>query len=127
MPLITNKMLTSISKIMAKHGLAPGAYIYIADSAMVTPENLKSMNDNLFITRLPFTYTECNRVVQKAVENDCWEDIEVIAHTKPTKNKPATSYKVSENNILFMEKNIEQSSFIQALMINVAKNVLIKS
>jgi transposase len=101
---INNKMLTSISKIMAKHGLAPGAYIYIADSAMVTPENLKSMNDNLFITRLPFTYTECNRVVQKAVENDCWEDIGVIAHTKPTKNRPVTSYKVSENNITLYEK-----------------------
>ena len=31
---INNKMLTSISKTMAKHGLAPGAYIYIAYSAV---------------------------------------------------------------------------------------------
>lgn len=108
---INNKTLTSISKIMAKHGLAPGAYIYIADSAMVTKKNLESINDNLFITRLPFTYAECNRAVQEAVKNDTWEEVGVIAQTKPTKNRPAASYKVSEAKakLLSMKKNIELS------------------
>jgi transposase len=101
---INNKILTSITKIMATHGLAPGAYIYIADSAMVTKENLASMNDNLFISRLPFTYAECNRVVQEAVEKDCWEEVGVIAHTRPTKNRPVASYKVSETTVTLYEK-----------------------
>jgi transposase len=33
---INNGILTSISKYMANHGVEPGAFIYIADSAMVT-------------------------------------------------------------------------------------------
>ena len=37
---INNEILTSISKRMASHGLQPGAFIYIADSAMVTQKNL---------------------------------------------------------------------------------------
>ena len=37
---INNTILTSISKRMALHGLEPGAFIYIADSAMVTKKNL---------------------------------------------------------------------------------------
>jgi len=33
---INNEILTGISKRMASHGLEQGAFIYIADSAMVT-------------------------------------------------------------------------------------------
>ena len=38
---INNTVLSRISKHMAKHGLEPGAFIYIADSAMVTKDNLE--------------------------------------------------------------------------------------
>jgi len=37
---INNEILSSISKRMAVHGLEPGAFIYIADSAMVTKKEL---------------------------------------------------------------------------------------
>jgi transposase len=51
---INNEILTSISKRMALHGLEPGAFIYIADSAMVTNNNLLAIGDKtLFISRLP--------------------------------------------------------------------------
>ena len=40
---INNEILTSISKRMASHGLQPGAFIYIADSAVVTEKNLLAM------------------------------------------------------------------------------------
>ena len=33
-----NKVLKNITGWMARHGLEPGAYIYVADSAMVTPD-----------------------------------------------------------------------------------------
>jgi transposase len=78
---LNNQILTSISKIMAKHGLSPGAYIYIADSALVTEDNFKSIGDNLFITRLPFSYNECRRVIRNAVQKESWKDVGVIAHT----------------------------------------------
>ena len=101
---VNNKILTSISKNMAKHGLSPGAYIYIADSAMVTKDNLTSMGDNLFITRLPFNYNECDRVVRQAAKKDIWEEVGVIAYTKPTKNRPVASYKVAEGDVTLYDK-----------------------
>jgi hypothetical protein len=47
-------------------------FVYIADSALVTPDNLNEIGPNLFITRLPFTYKETDRVVAEAVAEDCW-------------------------------------------------------
>jgi transposase len=39
---LNNELLTTISKHMADHGLSPGAYVYVADSAFVTvPQILK--------------------------------------------------------------------------------------
>jgi transposase len=69
---INNTVLTSLSKHMARHGLGEGAFIYIADAAMVTPANLEAVGANLFITRLPFTYGEAERVVSEAVEKGAW-------------------------------------------------------
>lgn len=69
---INNTVLTSLSKHMARHGLGEGAFIYIADAAMVTPANLEAVGANLFITRLPFTYGEADRAVSEAVEQGVW-------------------------------------------------------
>lgn len=102
---INNKTLTGISKHMARHGLKEGAFIYIADSAMVTPDNLQAVGNNLFITRLPFTYNECGRAIKDAVALNQWEDIGTIAITKPTKNRPNAHYKVMEEEVILYEKN----------------------
>jgi len=65
---INNEILTSISKRMALHGLEPGAFIYIADSAMVTGKNLQAIGGStLFISRLPANYKECLRVIKDAI------------------------------------------------------------
>jgi transposase len=101
---INNKTLTSISKTMARHGLEPGAYIYIADSAMVTEDNLNRIGENLFVSRLPFTYSECDRVIRDVVHADCFEDVGVIAHTKPTKNRPVASYRAAEGKVKLYDK-----------------------
>ena len=63
---INNELLTDISKHMARHGLAPGAYVYIADSAFVTEDNLKEAEKTMFLSRLPATYNECSRVIRQA-------------------------------------------------------------
>ena len=47
----------------------------MAGSAMVTGDNLMEMGNNLFVTRLPVTYSETNRVVGEAVRNGRWEDV----------------------------------------------------
>jgi len=49
---INNVILSNISQYMARHGIEPGAFIYIADSAMVTARNLEIIGDQtLFISR----------------------------------------------------------------------------
>jgi transposase len=79
--------------------VAPGAYIYVADAALVTEDNLAALGDTLFITRLPATYNECGRIIAEAVAHNTWEDLGVLAATKPTKHRPVTSYKAYEGEI----------------------------
>jgi transposase len=59
----------------------------------------KTVNNTLFITRLPATYNECGRLIAEAVAHNAWEDVGVLAHTKPTKHRPATSYKAAEGEV----------------------------
>ena len=96
---VNNTLLSTIATFLGKHGVAPGAYIYVADAALVTEDNLAALGDTLFITRLPATYNECGRLIAEAVAHNAWEDIGVLAHTKPTKHRPATSYKASEGEV----------------------------
>jgi len=100
-----NAILTHISKRMADVGLEAGASIYIADSAMITEDNLKAIgNDLLFISRLPATYSECGRVITEAVKKDSWEEVGAIAQTKPTAHRPATHYKTYETEVVLYGK-----------------------
>src|SRR6266436_4341647 len=96
---VNNTLLSDIATFLATHGVAPGAYIYVADAALVTEDNLAALGDTLFITRLPATYNECGRLITEAVAHNAWEDVGVLAHTKPTKHRPATSYKASEGEV----------------------------
>jgi len=97
---LNNDVLSEISKYMAVHGLGSGAFIYVADSAAVTKKNLKTMGKNiLFISRLPANFKECGRVIKEAVSKDAWEDIGVIAETKPTQKRPAAYYKSYETEV----------------------------
>ena len=97
---INNAILTSISKRMAIHGLEPGAFIYIADSAMVTNKNLSAIGDStLFISRLPANYKECLRAIKDAIEKDQWQDIGILSSTRPTDKRPAAHYKAYESTV----------------------------
>ncbi len=97
---VNNTLLSNIATFLAKHGVAPGAYIYVADAALVTEDTLAALGDTLFITRLPATYNECERLIAEAVAQDTWEEIGRLAHTKPTTHRPATSYKAYEGEVI---------------------------
>lgn len=96
---LNNKLLTRISKDLARHGLGEGAFTYVADSAVVNEENLACFKGDgiqrpmYFVTRLPFTYKEAERVVQEAVQADQWKEIGVLARSLPTRKRPVTSYR----------------------------------
>jgi transposase len=96
---VNNTVLSDIATFLAKHGVAPGAYIYVADAALVTEDNLAALGDTLFISRLPATYNECGRLITEAVAHNTWEDVGVLAHTKPTTHRPVTSYKAYEGEV----------------------------
>jgi transposase len=96
---VNNTLLSNIATFLAQHGVAPGAYIYVADAALVTADNLAALGDTLFITRLPATYTECGRLIAEAVAHKTWDEVGILAHTKPTKHRPVTSYKAYEGHV----------------------------
>jgi transposase len=96
---VNNTLLSNIATFLGKHGVAPGASIYVADAALVTEDTLAALGDTRFITRLPATYNECGRLIAEAVAHNAWEAVGVLAHTKPTKHRPATSYKASEGEV----------------------------
>ncbi|DAC71567.1 MAG TPA: IS1634 family transposase [Thermoplasmata archaeon] len=99
-----NKMLSQISTIMAQHGLGTGAFVYVADSAAVTENNLDCMEDNLFLSRLPATYTECHRAIGEAVMANRWVDLGTLAETPTKSNRPCASYKAFETSVTLYKK-----------------------
>jgi transposase len=96
---LNTTLLSEIAHLLARYGVQPGAYIYIADSALVSEANLAALGNTLFITRLPATYSACERVIAEAVAHDTWETVGRLAQTKPTKHRPAASYKVSDATV----------------------------
>jgi transposase len=96
---VNNTLLSDIAAFLAQHGVAPGAYIYVADAALVTEDNLAALGDTLFISRLPATYNECGRIIAEAVAHNTWEECGVIASTKPTLHRPVATYKAYEGEV----------------------------
>jgi transposase len=90
-------LLSEIAQLLARAGVQAGAYIYMADAALVTEENLAALGATLFITRVPATSSACERVMAEAVSHNRWAEVGVLAQTKPTKHRPAASYNVDEN------------------------------
>ena len=97
---LNNELLTNISKYMAQHGLQPGAYVYVADAAFVTEDNLNKANDKTwFLTRLPATYNECSRVIRDAVASDQWIDIGPLAEEPDRTKRPTAHYRAYDGTV----------------------------
>jgi transposase len=101
---LNTTLLSEIAQLLARYGVQPGAYIYIADAALVTEDNLAALRDTLFITRLPSTYSACGRVIAEAVAHNRWEEVGVLAQTPPTKHRPGTFYNVAEGSVTLYGK-----------------------
>jgi transposase len=97
-------LLSESAQLLAHYGVQPGAYLYIADAALVTEGSLAALRDTLFITRLPATYSECGRVIAEAVARNQWTEVGILAQTPPTKHRPGTFYKGAEGDITLYGK-----------------------
>jgi transposase len=91
--------LAEVAHLLAQHGVPPGAYIYVADAALVTEDHLAALGDTFFVSRLPATSNACGRVIAEAVAQENWDEVGVLAHTKPTKHRPGASYNVAESAV----------------------------
>lgn len=94
---INHTVLSEISRHMNQHGVADDAFIYVADSAMVTEENLAQAGT--FITRLPATYNECERAILAAVDADQWTAVGCLSGTPASKKRPNAHYRVQEQTV----------------------------
>jgi len=97
---LNTTLLSEIARLLAGYGVQPGAYIYIADAALVTEDNLTALRDTWFIPRLPATSSACGRIIEEAVARNPWEEVGGLAQTPPTKRRPGTSYNASSVPIL---------------------------
>jgi transposase len=97
---INHRLLSEVSEHLSAYGIKDDAFIYVADSALVTEANLAQIGDRIsFITRLPATYNECERAVLGAIEIGQWQAIGHIAQSRPTKNRPGADYRVHESTV----------------------------
>jgi len=104
---LNNELLTNISKHMATHGLEPGAFVYVADSALVTKDNLEKAraSNTRFLTRLPATYRQCSRLIEQAVDADAWIELGRLAEMVPPKKRPAAVYHAFETSVTLYERD----------------------
>jgi len=98
-----NELLSRISSIMAKQGLGSGAFLYVADSALVTGDNLEIIN-SLFVSRLPATYSACKKTVAEAVDLESWMELGLLAEDTEKGSRPKASYKAYETTVQVHEK-----------------------
>lgn len=92
-------IFAEITPLLAHPGVKPGAYLDVADAAVVTEDHLAALGATLFISRLPATSNACGRVIAEAVAQDRWEAVGILADTKPTPHRPAASSKVAEGTV----------------------------
>jgi transposase len=102
---VNHGVLSIVSEHMNTHGVEADAFIYVADSALVTEGNLEQIGDEIrFITRLPATYNECERVVRSAIETGQWQEIGRLAQSRATQHRPGASYRVHEGEVSLYDK-----------------------
>ena len=79
---------------MSRHGWGEGAWIYVADSAMVTQENLEDLGQLQFISRLPVTYGACAEAIEQAVDARRWKVLGTMVDTNGKEPSPGGLYQL---------------------------------
>jgi len=101
---LNNEELQRITRLLKPLGENIGDCIYVADCKLITTDNLKRLLDILFISRLPATFKEHDRVIGQAIDADQWEKLGVLAETpSPSINRQRSSYKAHESQITIEE------------------------
>jgi transposase len=71
-------------------------FLYVADSALITPDNLALMDDwksgFRFVSRLPASYKECGKAIGRAVRENTWEDLGTLSEEPSTPKRTPAHY-----------------------------------
>ena len=92
---------------MARYGTGKHEFIYVADSALATKDNLLIMKDDiLFITRLPENFGACTKLIGTAVANSgSWQDVGQLSCRVVRGKNICASYRIQETTVDLCEKN----------------------
>ena len=97
---LNNEELQRIARLLKPLGQNVTELIYVADCKLITPENLKQLDGIHFISRLPATYKEHDRVIEQAIDADQWEELGILAETPSSSLKRQRArYKAQENQV----------------------------
>jgi transposase len=104
---INGNIITELPRIMARYGTGEHEFIYVADSALATNDNLLLMKDDIhFITRLPENFGACAELIEKAVAVDCsWQDVGQLSSRIVKGKNICASYRIQETNVDLAGRN----------------------
>jgi transposase len=92
------RILTELPRIMGRHG--EKAFIYVADSALVTKDNLALVKEGMdFITRLPENFGACGRLISAAVASASWQDVGRLTHRNVKGKEVSARYRLQEESL----------------------------
>lgn len=66
---------------------------------------LKSKSITMFLSRLPATYKECSRAIQKAVNAEDWIELGSLNETTPPQKRPAAVYRAYETTVRLYDRD----------------------
>jgi transposase len=83
---------------MGRHGLRE--FIYVADSALVTKDNLALMKEGVdFIARLPENFGACGRLINVSVASGSWQHVGRLAHRNVRGKEVCARYRLKEKSL----------------------------
>jgi len=94
------KIIMELPRIMARHGVGTRDFIYVADSALVTEENLSLMGDDThFITRLPENFGVCGKLIGRSVSSGSWQEAGRLSHREVKGKDVCARYRLIEETV----------------------------
>lgn len=95
---INGSIIAELPRIMSRHRVED--IIYVADSALVTEENLSLMGDGIsFVSRLPENFTACRSLISKAVAGGVWQDAGHLSNRTLKGKNVCARYRLHEEHI----------------------------
>jgi len=88
------KIIAELPRIMAAYGRKD--FIYVADSALATRENLDLMKGMRFITRLPENFSACSELIGRS---GSWEDRGRLSHRIVNGKDIRAAYRIREERV----------------------------